>query len=83
MGVFHWGRNVGNYGFFKGWEQFLQSRLGSFEISWLVPSRREASTSLVTESNTSQQVKTGTQEKETDKTVTGTDKQLIVWDSPL
>ena len=36
MGVFHWGRLVGNYGFIEGWEQCLQSQLGSVVVSQLV-----------------------------------------------
>ena len=36
MGVFHWDRLVGNYGFFAGWEQCLQSWLELLAFFWLV-----------------------------------------------
>ena len=33
IGVFHWGSLVGNYRFFEGREQCLQSQLGSVVVS--------------------------------------------------
>ena len=36
MGVFHWGRLVGNYRFFEGQEQCLQSWIGLVVVSRLV-----------------------------------------------
>ena len=35
-GLFHWGHLAGNYGFYMGQEQCLQSWLGSVVISGLV-----------------------------------------------
>ena len=36
VGVFHWGRLVGNYRLFEGQKQCLQSQLGSVLVSRLV-----------------------------------------------
>ena len=41
MGVFHFDRLVGNYGFFKGREQCLPSRSGLVVVSWLVAMDRQ------------------------------------------
>ena len=41
MGVFHWGRLVGNYGFFRAQKQCLQSRLGLVMLSGLVAVERQ------------------------------------------
>ena len=41
MGVFHWGHLVGNYGFFEGREQCLQSQSGSVVVSRLVAVDRQ------------------------------------------
>ena len=41
LGVFYWGRLIGNYEFFKGQEQCLQSQLGSVVVSWFVAAHRQ------------------------------------------
>ena len=43
MGVFYWGRPVGNYVFLESRDQCLQGQLGSVVVSWPVGVSREIS----------------------------------------